>query len=485
MLLGPPPLANRRDGVERHATLLLKPATCAIVRAMSILTNASSIVRDRLARLFPFAYTTKHDHAADFGWPSEICFQQYFRMYCRNSLASAAVDKTIAKTWQTHPEIWQSEKPSESPLEIAAREHFTARNIWRAFMQTDRRGMVGAYAGAIILVRDGRPLDQPVERLRSIEDVVAIIPAWEGQLQVAEWDGDPFSETYGEPLFYQFDEQAVGGVAVAKRQLRLHPSRVLIWSEDGTVNGRSDLEPGFNDLIDAEKIKGAGGEGFWKSSRGAPIIQAPTGLSAADARDMMGARTNTEALEKLNEQVDDFQSGFDKALMLGGFQVEPLTITLPQPKEFWETAVQGFAASMGIPFKELIGNITGERASTEDARAWSQTCMSRRENIVLPALNEFLRRLIAWGALPQGCVIGWASLLDATPDEMLDRGVKMANIQSTFGQELVYLPDEVREVTGFAPSDEIAGWDEYQAEKDAAAEDVAASMAQDNTGNQV
>lgn len=447
----------------------------------SLIANAAGAVRQRLARLMPWAYggNAKHDYHRDYGWPETLGFDQFYRMYSRSGLAAAGVDKTIAKTWQTMPTLWESEKPAESKAEADIRKHFARKKIWRALMDCDRRSMVGCYAGAIILLRDGKKLDEPVDRVpRGIESVVGIIPAWEGQLKVAEWDSVQTSETYGEPLFYQFDEQAVGDPsATGKSQVRIHRDRVLIWSDDGTVNGQSALEPGFNDLTDAEKIKGAGGEGFWKSARGAPIIEAPKGVSQQDIQRGMNAATPGDVIDKLNETVDDFQSGFDKALMLGSFTVSPLTITLPQPKEFWELAAQGFAASISIPVKVLIGNVTGERASTEDANEWAQTNMSRRENRVLPILYDFIERLVAWGVLERkDWTIGWDSLQEASPDDKLSRAEKMANINSTLTTEPAFLPDEIREAAGFKPADEVEGFDEFlrdREERRQAAEDAA------------
>ena len=235
----------------------------------------------------------------------------------------------------------------------------------------------------------------------------------------------------------------------------------------------SDL---FNDLTDAEKIKGAGGEGFWKSARGAPIIEAPKGVSQQDVQRGLNAATPADVMDKLNEQVDDFQSGFDKMLMLGGFSVTPLTITLPQPKEFWEPCVQSFAASMSIPFKVLVGNVTGERASTEDAHEWAQTNMSRRENRVLPILHEFVDRLVRWGVLDaKDWTVGWQPLIEDSPDDKLGRAKTMADINQTLGTEPAFLPDEIREAAGFKPSEEVEGFDEFVRERDdrrrAAAED--------------
>jgi hypothetical protein len=437
----------------------------------SLLANASGFMRDRLARMFPFAYglSTKHDYGRDYGWPEQLTFEHFYRLYCRSGLAAAAVDKTIAKTWQTMPALWESEEPAESAAEEAIRKHFAKRKIWRALMDADRRSMVGEYAGAIILLRDGKPLSEPVDRVApGIENVAGIIPAWQGQLTVAEWDTDQTSETYGEPLAFQFDEQAVGNAQTSgKSQVRIHRDRVLIWSDDGTLNCRSALEPGYNDVSDAEKIKGAGGEGFWKSARGAPIIEAPQGVTPDDLQRGMKAKSVEEVKEQLNDKVEAFQQGFDNALMIGGFSAKPLTITLPQPKEFWEPCVQSFAASMQIPFKILVGNITGERASTEDAEEWAQTNMSRRENRVLPILNEFVDRLVAWGVLDKReWAIGWESLLEDSPDDRLGRAKTMADINQTLGAEPAFLPDEIREAAGFKPTEEIEGWDEFLADRE-------------------
>jgi len=417
---------------------------------------------DRMRRNpWPFNGSTKHDHRKDFGWPAQINFDNFHAMYCRNSLAAAAVDKTVAKTWETTPALWESEKPTESMAEAEIANHFRDARIWQALVTTDRRGMVGAYSGAILILADGKPLHEPVDRVSGgITALRQIIPAWEGQLRADSFDQDPASPRYGLPTLYNFNEAAVGGFSGAARMVNIHPDRVIIWSEDGTIDGRSALEPGFNDLLDAEKIKGAGGEGFWKTSRGAPIIEAAAGIGPEDLMRMFASNTQSEAVDAINKQVDDFQSGFDKALLLGGLTAKPLNISLPQPEEFFNVPVQSFAASMQMPVRILIGNQTGERASTEDARDWAKACMARREAIVLPCLRDLVARLKQWGILSGAdWVIGWASLLDATPDQQMDRAAKMADVNAKTlpGDDPAFTTDEVREAAGFAPLAEIGG----------------------------
>ncbi|MFC3704486.1 anti-CBASS protein Acb1 family protein [Devosia honganensis] len=408
----------------------------------------------RLDAMFPSYFTKgrKHDHFKDFGWPDHLTFDQLYRMYRRNGLAFAGVDKTILKTWQDSPDIWETEKPAESDVESDIRQRFADLRIWQMFSEADRRSMVGRYAGVILRFADSKQFDQPVDTVPGgILGLAGIIPAWEGQLTVAEWDGNQNSETYGEPLFYQFNESAVGD-KTQPRQFRVHPDRVLIWSDDGTVNCQSALEPGYNDLLDAEKVKGAGGEGFWKTSRGAPLIEAREGVDAKTLAGQMGAGTPSEFIDAINEQIDNFQSGFDKGLMLGGMTAKPMQITLPSPEHFFAAPVQAFAASLHIPVKILLGSQTGERASTEDAQEWAQTCNARRVTRNRPIIQEFINRLERFGILPEkDWFIDWADLTEASSTEKMSRAKDMAEINAKHPSEYVFTPDEIREVADYDP----------------------------------
>ena len=105
------------------------------------------------ARVFPsfFGLTEKHDHYSDYGWPKNLEFDHYYRMYSRNGLATAGVDKTIAKTWESLPELWESEDPAESQIEADIRQRFSKLRFWHKLMTADRRGMVGEYSGVILV----------------------------------------------------------------------------------------------------------------------------------------------------------------------------------------------------------------------------------------------------------------------------------------------------------------------------------------------
>jgi hypothetical protein len=421
----------------------------------SIIANALR----RLDTMFPgyFATTTKRNHYIDFGYPESVTFEQLWQMYTRNGIARAAVSKTILKTWQDHPILQTDDKPDElNPVEQEVQDKFADLRFWQKLATADRRSLVGAYSGVIFRFADNKRMREPVVgNLPGLDALVEIIPAWAGQLKVAEWDTDEMSEDYGKPKMFQFNETAVDAKQGQTRSFEVHPDRVVVWSEDGTVYGESALLAGYNDLVTIEKVMGAGGEGFWKNAKSAPVLQLDKDAKVADMAKAMGVAPDKIA-DAMNDQVEDYQKGFDALLMLQGMEAKTLGVTLPQPKEFVEGPLQSFAASWGIPIKILVGMQTGERASKEDADEWSQTNMARRNNSVIPNIMAVVDRLKGFGILKDlEWSLYWPDLTEASMAEKIDRADKMAGINQKQAQagsmEVVFTEDEIRETVGFDP----------------------------------
>ncbi|MFN3352934.1 MAG: anti-CBASS protein Acb1 family protein, partial [Brevundimonas sp.] len=356
---------------------------------MSLLRLVVNNATRRLGSMFPAYFgNQKHHHARDFGYPEHVEFGLLWEAYRRNPLARAAVDKTVGKTWETLPYLQEfarddGDDAPETTIEKAIRQRLADIRGWQVMMEADRRAMVGGYAGVILRIADDRRFDEPVDSVRGgIDALVEIIPAWKGQLEVSEWDTDQASVTYGQPKMFQFNEASVGDGRSQPRQFQLHPDRVVIWSEDGTVHARSALEPGYNALLDLDKIRGAGGEGFWKNAKSAPVLEVDATTDIQQMAKAMGISPD-EVLEKMNAQVEDWQKGFDQLLMLQGMKADTLQVQLPSPEHFFAIALQSFAASVQVPLKILVGSQTGERASTEDADEWARVNMARRTNLVV------------------------------------------------------------------------------------------------------
>lgn len=410
-----------------------------------------------LSTMFPGYFPgAKHNHYRDFGYPENLQFNQFFDMYERNGVAAAAVDKTVAKTWQDNPTL--QEKPrddgaqaKETRREKEIRERFADLRVWQHLAETDRRSLVGKYAGLILRFADSKPLEQPVDRVGGgLMGLVQVIPAWEGQLTVSQWDTDQTSETYGQPTMFMFNEAAVGQ-SNQPRSFQVHPDRVIVWSRDGTVHGRSALKPGYNDLMDLEKIKGGGAEGFWKNAKQSLVLEVDGVVKLAEMAKAMGVAPDGVA-DAMNDQVDDFQRGFDSALLLQGMKANPVNVELADPEHFFLNSLQSFASSMSIPLKILVGSQSGERASTEDADEWAQTNMSRRTSYTIPNILLLVDRLERVGILPErDWTLAWTPLAEAKPAEKIERAKKMVDANKASAEatgERVFTVAEVRAAAG-------------------------------------
>jgi hypothetical protein len=424
----------------------------------------ANAVQRSIGKMFPGFYNVnpKRNIYADYGYPDQLTFHDLYATYRRNGIAHASVEKTKLKTWQDYPEIWESETPTESQIEKDIRQRLEDLRFWQKVSDADARSMVGGYAGIILRLADNKGWTEPVDRVPGgLDALVEVIPAWAGQLTVSEWGSDERdSETYGQPKMFQFNEAALpdGNSSNGngnQRSFNVHPDRVIIWSKDGTVNAMSDLEPSYNSLLDMEKIAGAGGEGFWKTARAAIALEIDKDAVAADMAAFMGV-TEEEIPDKLDDAISEFLQGFGSSLMTQGMKVTPINVSLPSPEHFFATPLQMHCSSWGMPIKIMVGMQTGERASQEDAAEWSQTVMSRRVNLCRPTIKEMLNRLERFGMIPdRDWVINWSDLTEASMAEKIDRAVKMANVNSSvagpMGGEIVFTPDEIREVVGMEP----------------------------------
>lgn len=397
----------------------------------------------------------KHDHNHDFGFPDQLTFSQLYAMWDRNSLAQAGVSRIAGTIWRDDPALHITEEThEETAVEAAIRTHFEDKRLWSKLADAYQRSLVGDFSAAILRVADGRPWDQPVGRVNGIKGVWDIIPAWESQIGVANWDQDPLSERYGLPAMYDFNETQIedGKARGAVRSLSIHPDRVLIMSATGDMFGRSVLRAGFNDLITYAKVIGAGGEGFWKAARSSLSLEVDKEARLTDLAAAMGVDIS-ELPEKIDSIVADFVSGYDKSLMLQGIKPTAIGVTLPaNPDQYAAGPRQGFAASIDCPDKVLIGNQTGERASTEDLKLWNASCASRRNREVMPVLRDMVQRFERWGVLPSAdWVVQWSDLTEPTGADKLAGAKTMAEINaSSLGLgDTPFSAGEIREQAGF------------------------------------
>lgn len=393
---------------------------------------------------------TKHSKAySDYGYPLALDFWFFYSVYRRIGLARAAVKRPIDMCWLTRPKIKLDEETEDNVFNAFAKR----LKLWSKLRQVDDMQSVGHYAGIIVRVADGKTLDQPLEKV-TMDNIVDLMPAWEGQLIPGNLDQNPTSPRYGMPTHYTYQQQGVRQSAQrdGTEQLTVHHSRVIIWNEGAvgnTIYGESCLEPIYNALMDWEKVRGAGAEGFWKKAAMRAVLQA-----AADAS---GTGPSEPELDALTEVITDMQDSFDAVPYLGGMELKGIgdSGSISGIDKASQIALEDVAAGRGWSAKGLVGAQEGKLAGEQDSGIDKQTAQSRRENY----LNMQLEYFLEWLTLHTDYdgtnkIIEWDDLTAAGDDAKLSLAERMAKINKETMQE-IFKPNEMRDISGFESLPEL------------------------------
>lgn len=404
---------------------------------------------------------TKHGKAyRDFGYPLSLDFYFYYSMYRRIGLARAAVCRPIDMCWLTPPEIKLNEDEKDDQFNSFAK----SVRLWPKLKQIDTMQSVSHYAGLIMRIADGKPLSDPVDSVK-VEDIKSLMPAWEGQLIAGSLDQDPLSERYGLPLEYTYQQTGVrqNSQRDGTDHFTVHHSRVLIWNEGAagnTIYGESALEPIFNALMDWEKVRGAGSEGFWKKAAMRSVLQ-----SLGDT----GGQTPTpDELDSLTQVITEMQDNFDQVPYLGGMELKGLgdNGTISGVDKAAQIALEDVAAGRGWSAKGLIGAQTGVLAGDQDSGIDKQTAQSRRENYITLQLQDMLMWMSAHCSDFDDVerIVEWDDLMAPSDDMRLDLSKKMAQVNKDMMSE-IFTPDEMRDIAGYEEleySEDIEGGEELE-----------------------
>jgi len=406
---------------------------------------------------------TKHKNAWDsYGYVHELHFKNFYSMFRRFGIGHAAIMMTVDKCWQAHPTILEScEEHEQTAWELEFDTFCKKHKLFVRLKGLDWRQRLSRYAGLIMFVADDKQLSEPLEGTFKPDDLRLIRPVVEGQLYPTVWEEDQRSIRYGQPLLYQFDEQNLGDTnRHSGRSMNIHYTRVITWAEgadDGTTYGSSAIEPIFNSLVTLERLIGAGGTGFWKAARQSMQLDIDKDadlnqLAASMDTDLAGLAG------AIDDQVDDFQRGFDKVLMMQGIKAEVFDFKVPDPDKHFNSALSDVAAGStpSIPMTILIGQQTGRLASDEDQSDWGQSNESRRENFLTPSIVHTLERFIELGFLsqPKDIVVEWPPLLDPAPKDKLEQSKGMATVNKELlgtGLGNAFTVDEIRKKYDMEP----------------------------------
>lgn len=413
----------------------------------------TQIARARMGLLNPMGMDNKRPRAwCEYGWPERVADADLFSLYRRGGLAHGAVNKVAGKCWQTNPWLIEGDAEDESREETKwdrkAKKTLNAR-LWRAFADADRRRLAMRYSALLLHVRDDKKWHEPVVKGRGLAKVTAV---WSSSLKVAEWDANENSQTYGQPLKWEYTEVTTAGQP--GRLVKVHPDRIFIlgdYSEDAI----GWLEPAYNAFTSVEKVEGGSGESYLKNAARQMAVNFDKEI---DLKAMAAAYglDDGDIAQVLNDAAREVNSANDLMMILQGATVTPLVADVPDPSPTYNINLQTISASLDIPSRVLVGNQQGERASTEDQRYFNARCQSRRQDLSFE-IEDFTDHLIRLGILDAVAekTVMWDDLNEQTASEKLDSAEKMSRINQTAVAtgEPVFEPNEIRTAAGYDPAD--------------------------------
>lgn len=415
---------------------------------MKMIVNS---LRNALGGMLGIGLDNKRSKAwCEYGYKEVLEFDDFMKAYRRHGLAFRAVNHITSKTWSDYPVLYRGSKSEEDevqdPYEIRLNDVFND-SVWYEFKEADKRRLIGRWSGLILYYNDAHQVSMgdPVFEGSTLRNVKA---AWADALKVLTYDEN------NNPLTWSYTAPAIDGVA--KESVTIHNDRVFILG-DMTTDGMSLLEPGYNYLVNLEKVEGGSAESYSKNAARQVHLnfdaEAETG---GDYQEDDDPEHDKKVKENMNKLVRDLNIGNDTALVTQGVTATPLTTNVPDPTPTFDINAISFAASVNIPYRVLIGNQSGERASTEDLKQDNANIQSRREADITREILRFVNkcmRSMKWDIWQIG--VTWEDLTVPSATEKVDLANKLALINKEVGfitGELPFTVDEIRSAAGYDTS---------------------------------
>lgn len=428
--------------------------TPALDLALNSALSERQAIASRQSLLMGGIDNKRPDAWCSYGYKETLCFNDYYRLFERGGIAHGAVMTLNEACWSTDPEVIEGDEEDRAEAPTTWEKQFKklARRLklWEKFRDADMRRLVGHYSCILLQFKDSKQWDQPVAKA-SEQQLINLIPAWEDQITVAAWFDNPADPRFGQPQMFEYVENALDDNLQGEpgRVVTVHPDRVVVIGD--IRNGIPFLKAGFNDCVNMEKVLGGSGESFLKNASRQLAINFDKEVDLSAIARAHGV-ADGELQEIFDEVTRGMNRGQDQTVITKGASVTPLVANVPDPIPAFDVSLQSFCASIRIPSKIIVGNQTGERASTEDQKTFNKRCQGRRVSQLSSDIETLVDHLMRLGVLlTLEYSVCWDDLTEASKDEMISIVVKMADVNSKMlasGQP-VFTAEEMRSVGGF------------------------------------
>ncbi len=254
----------------------------------------------------------------------------------------------------------------------------------------------------------------------------------ESLAQISQWETNPTSPRYGQPVMYSvsFNDPRgyATGIGPPLSTMDVHWTRVLHVAdnvESIEALGVPRMQPVLRRLLDLQKEYGGSAEGFWQGC--IPGIKIET-------NPQLGANVVIPKAET-KDALEQYLNGFQRFLIGEGTQINTLAPTIVDPTAQINIQIQAVCICLKVPQRIFMGSERGELSSSQDSREWTGRVKERQEGYVSDGIiSPFIDRLIMTGVLPEpeSYAIAWPDLASMTDAEKAAVGVQRVQALTTF-----------------------------------------------------
>lgn len=333
-----------------------------------------STVSQRFSQsLFGISKDGKRDINRIFGYQPSLSFDHFYSMYARGGLAARIINMIPRSCWRDGVAVVEGETPVlVEELRILERHGRLTQKLERA----DILNRIGKFSVLFVGIPDGLDPSKPVGTAnpKRLKDVY-FAPYAEDGIEIVQWENDPASPRYGQPLMYQLSQQyrQDSDKAILTKPRKVHYTRIVHIAEgllDNEIEGTPALQAVFNTIEDLAKTTGGSAEAYFRNARN---------RFAMEVDPKFNAQITPENKAFLEEEAQKFQNEWQDFIRAGGFVVKPLSIPHNDPTGTVQALVKVIAGTVGIPIRILTGEGAGQLAGNEDKESYNQLVQDRKE----------------------------------------------------------------------------------------------------------
>lgn len=346
------------------------------------------LARSRFASIFGLTFDDKRDLYSSLGYKQVLSVADYRRRYQRGGIAKRIVNGHPELAFVGGCSIFEDPDPDvETQFEEQVASLDKRLGLWSTFRRLAVLGRLGRNSALLIGTKDNN-LDAEMPRLSGPDDIIYLKPYAEDRAQIHRIVGERNEEAsdprFGLPLYYQIKISD-------SLTRRVHWSRVIHYAEDAiedSVYGPPALEAVWNYLDDLDKIVGGGSEASYQLTNPGKHFDLDPEYTYGD-----------KEKEAIKEQVEEFDHGLTRNLYTRGLKLTRLSANVNSFGPNADAVFQFVCGTTKYSKRWLLGAEVGELASSQDRANMQDRTTEYRALNSEPLVNDFIYRLIDYGAL--------------------------------------------------------------------------------------